>query len=76
MIKYLRIIKTILFILFVVACSIAFSFKKEIISTFKVFNFYIERNLAIKSNKFLVDTTLHDLRLKKISIKSLLGDYD
>lgn len=76
MIKYLRFIKIVLFLVFLIVCSIAFSFKKEIISTLHVFKFYIERNLAIKSNEFLVDTTLYDLRLKKVSIKSFLGDYD
>ncbi len=76
MTKYLKIIKIILFLALIAVTSIAFSYKKEILSTFNVFKFFFDRNLAIKSNDYLIDTTLHDLKLTKISIKNILKNYN
>ena len=72
MIKNSRIILIFLSLLSFVIISTVFLYKKEIISTLGIFKYLIERNSAIKSKEHLVDTTLYDLKLSKISIKKIL----
>ena len=76
MIKNSRIILIFLSLLSFVIISTVFLYKKEIISTLGIFKYLIERNSAIKSKEHLVDTTLYDLKLSKISIKKILKNYN
>lgn len=76
MIKNFRIIIIVLSLLFFAIISTVFFYKKEIISTLVIFKYFKERNLAIESDKYLVDTALYDLKLSKISIKKILKNYN
>ena len=74
MIKNFRII--IIALSFFVIISTVFLYKKEIISTLGIFKYFIERNSAIKSEQYSVDTTLYDLKLSKISVRKILKNYN
>ncbi len=74
MIKNFRII--IIALSFFVIISTVFLYKKEIISTLGIFKYFIERNSAIKSEQYSIDTTLYDLKLSKISIRKILKNYN
>ena len=76
MINFIKIVGIVFFILLISVISIAFSFKKEILSTFNVFKYYIAKDLSTNSNEHYIDSTLHDLNLSKISISSVLDNYD